>query len=73
MSLYLLGLDFRALAVPDGPRPCFRSCMVVTSWLAVRGREQCFGIQGGFSQCPTPPQGVLASSARGSLGKPRPL
>lgn len=51
MSLYLLEAGFRAPLVPDGPRPCFRSCMV-TSWLAAWGQEQCLtcaGWGGGIS------------------------
>lgn len=43
-SLYLLEASFRVPVVPDGPRPCFRSRMV-TTWLAIRGQQQCFGIQ----------------------------
>lgn len=67
LSLYLLEADFRGPADPDGPRPCFRSCML-TSWLAGRGQQQCFGIQGvspGAPPCPpVHSRGALASSAR---------
>lgn len=60
LSLYLLEVDFRVPPVPDGPRPCFRSCMV-TSWLAARGQQQYFGIREDVSPHPSWSAGPLGS------------
>ena len=67
LSLYLLGLDFCALADPEGPRPCFRSCMV-TSWLAARGPRQGSGIQGDISPAPRPPPPTLGRAGQQGPG-----
>lgn len=40
---------------PDGPRPCFRSCMV-TSWLAARDNSGALEYRGATQP---PPQGLL--------------
>lgn len=73
LSLYLLEANLRALADPEGPRPCFRSCMV-TSWLPARGPWQGFGIRGCVF-LPPPLPGVRGPAAPWSdlLGKPLPI
>lgn len=55
LSLYLLEADFRVPAAPDGPRPCFRSCMV-TSWLAARDNSSAWEHRGATQP---PPRGLL--------------
>lgn len=55
LSLYLLEADFRVPAAPDGPRPCFRSCMV-TSWLAARDNSSALEYRGATQP---PPRGLL--------------